>query len=289
MSAPTLWGLLVSHWTLNPAPSAGVAACAAAYAWGVSRVRRWPMQRTAAFLAGLGSLLLALDSGIDAYDNRLLSVHMVQHMLLLLLAPLLLLVGRPAVLALSAAPRRGRRAIAGALATIRPATRPWCCLTVFYVVVVSTHLPAFYDATLPHPALHDLEHAGYLLAGLLVWWPMVDADPVPRFRLAGLLRLGYLFLAMLPMAGIGAYLNRHTAVVYAPYAAASHGLGVSALSDQAQAGAIMWVVGNSIMVLIGLWAVMAALQAEERRQRIRDARPAHTATPHAGGPGGARP
>jgi cytochrome c oxidase assembly factor CtaG len=85
---------------------------------------------------------------------------------------------------------------------------------------------------------------------------------------------------MLPMAAIGAYLNRQPNVVYAPYRAAAHSLGISAITDQNTAGAIMWVIGNTLMVLVGLGAVMAALVADERRQRARDAH-----LPAAAGPG----
>src|SRR6185437_13457810 len=156
------------------------------YLCGVARIRTaWPTRRTAAFVAGLACILIALDSGIDAYDERLLSVHMVQHMLLLLVAPLLLLSGRPVILALRALPARRRRALAAILYRMAVLTRPLVCLAVFSAVVVATHLPAFYEATLRHPALHDAEHALYLLAGVLLWWPLLDADPVPAHRLSG--------------------------------------------------------------------------------------------------------
>jgi cytochrome c oxidase assembly factor CtaG len=150
-------------------------------------------------------------------------------------------------------------------------------------VLVATHLPSFYDATLRDPVLHQAEHGLYLLSGLLLWWPLLDADPVPAHRLGGLARLGYMLAAMVPMALVGAYLNRHATLVYGAYGPAARALGVSALADQAQAGAIMWVAGNTIMIAVGLWTVIAALVAEERRQRTREARAAALAAPHGGG------
>lgn len=273
MSAPAMWGLLVSHWRLNPAPTAAAILAATAYLWGAARARgRWAPARSASFLTGVGAVVLAVDSGIDAYGERLLSVHMVQHMLLLLLAPPLLLLGRPAVLALRAAPRAWRGRLMAAMGRVRPLTHPAVCLIIFYAVLFGTHTPGFYDLTLRRALAHDGEHVLYLLAGMLLWWPMLDADPLARLRLSALLRLAYLLLAMLPMGVIGAYLDRHTSVVYAPYEAAAHRLGISALADQAQGGAIMWVIGNSVMICVGLWAVMAALHAEERRQQARDAK-----------------
>jgi len=253
----------------------------AAVLYGRGAVRlggRWRWRRTASFMAGLACLLLALQSGIDAYDDRLLSVHMVQHMLILLLAPLLLLGGRPVVLVLAALPPSRRGGVARALARTRRFTEPVPALVCFAAIVVLTHLPAFYDATLRHSAVHYAEHALYVLAGLMMWTPLVDGDPAPRRRLSGLARLVYLFVAMLPMALVGAYLNRHVGLVYPAYGAPAHALGISAIDDQAQAGAIMWVLGNSIMVAVGLWVSVAAMVAEERRLVARENRPRPLAT-----------
>jgi putative copper resistance protein D len=223
-------------------------------------------------------VILALQSGIDAYDDRMLSVHMVQHMLLLLIAPPLLLGGRPLILALRAMSPGPRRSFANAVDTARAYTGPFPSLAFFGVVVVLTHLPSFYDATLRDPTLHDCEHALYLVAGLLMWSPLLDADPAPRHRLNGLGKLAYLIAAMLPMALVGAYLNRHATLVYTGYGPPARALGISALHDQAEAGAIMWVVGNSIMVIVGLWSAVATMVTEERRQIARESRGASLAT-----------
>jgi putative copper resistance protein D len=279
MSAPSIPHLVVSHWQLDPVPLIEASVLAGAYAWGAIRIgRRWPLHRTFSFLAGVGCVLVALCSGLDAYDDRLLSVHMVQHMLLLLGAPLLLIAGRPLLLVMRALTPGARPAMARAIVRLRPLTGPLQALVFYCVVVAGTHLAWFYDQALSHPALHDVEHLLYLSSGSLLLWPLLDGEPAPSRRLGGLAKLGYLLVAMLPMAIVGAYLNRATAVVYRPYAAAAHALGISAVNDQAQAGAIMWVVGNTVMIGIGLWAVMAALSADERRQQARDARLATVAT-----------
>jgi len=271
--------LLISDWQLDPSVLVPVAAAAALYLLATARLRgRWPWRRTASFLAGLAALLVALQSGIDAYDDRLLSVHMVQHMIVLLLVPLLLLGGRPVVLGLAALPPARRRGPARALARTRGLAAPAWALTVFSGVVVLTHLPAFYDAAVRHTWVHYTEHALYVLAGLLMWSPLVDGDPAPRHRLSGLGRLAYLIVAMLPMALVGAYLNRQATLVYPAYAAPAHALEISAVDDQAQAGAIMWVVGDVIMVAVGLWAAVAAMVAEERRLVAREGRSGSLAT-----------
>lgn len=272
MRAPALSSLLVSHWELTATVSIPALACAVAYAGAARRATAWPLRRTASFLAGLACVMVALQSGLDAYDDRMLSVHMVQHMLLLLVAPPLLLGGRPLVLALRVLPPRRRSAFGRVLSRTRPYTGPLPALALFGAVVILTHLPSFYDATLRHPALHDLEHALYLLAALLMWSPLLDADPAPRHRLSGLGRLGYLLVAMVPMTLVGAYMNRYATMLYPAYSGPARALGISALNDQAQAGAIMWVLGDVVMVAVGLWSAVAAMVAEERRQTARDAR-----------------
>ena len=108
---------------------------------------------------------------------------------------------------------------------------------MFTAVVVSRHIcPSFYDATLREPGLHELEHLLYLVAGLLLWSPLLDGDPAPAHRLGGLGQLVYLIAAMVPMALLGAYLNRHASLVYPAYGMPARALGISALDDQAKAG-----------------------------------------------------
>jgi putative membrane protein len=285
MSAPSLPSLVLTHWQLNWTLEVEAAAAATLYVWASRRVRGgWPLRRTIAFLAGTGCVLVALQSGIDAYDSRLLSVHMVQHMLLLLIVPVLWLGGHPMLLALRTLAPGNRRILTRALTRVRPYLGPLPSLAFFSVVILLTHVPSFYDATLRHAALHDFEHSLYLFTGVLLWWHVLDGDPVPSHRLGGLAKLGYMIVAMLPMAIVGAYLNRHATLVYPPYGPPARTLGISALGDQAQAGAIMWVVGDTIMVAVGLWASLASMVAVERRQQRREARADALAAPGGGAP-----
>jgi len=270
VSAPSLPALLWRGW--QPSVSVGVVAALAALAYvtATRRVTEWPRWRTASFLSGVACVVVALQSGIDAFDDRMLSDHMIQHLLLLELAPLLLLGGRPAILVLRCSPRAHRPSLARRFRRLSRLTRPLPCLGIFYAVVLGTHLPGFYDATLRDNALHELEHGLYLAAGLCLWWPLLDGDPIVSQRIGGLGRLVYVIAAMAPMTFIGAYLYRDLAVLYQPYAGAARTLGISAVSDQQKAGAIMWVLGSSLMVAAGLWQVMAALVAEEHRLQITE-------------------
>jgi putative membrane protein len=284
VSAASLPSLLVSHWALSPSVAVPAASIAALYLACVRRASRWPARRTLSFLAGIGGVLVALQSGLDGYDDELLSVHMAQHMLLLLVAPLLLLGGRPLLLTLRSLPPTHRGAAARMLGRARPFIAPAPALAAFAAVVILTHLPSFYDTTLRHPLLHDLEHALYLGAGLVMWSPLLDGDPVPRHRLNGIAKLVYVIVAMMPMALVGAYLNRHATLFYPSYGPPARALGVSAVNDQGQAGAMMWVAGAVIMTAVGLWAAMAAMVAEERRLRAREARGVGLVTPDRGSP-----
>jgi putative membrane protein len=273
MSAPDLWILAVQDWHPALAPDLGAAGASIVYGHGVRRMRgAWPSWRTVSFLAGVSVGLIALQSGYDSEDGVLLSAHMVQHLLLLELAPLLVLAGRPVMLCLRAAPRHRRAPIARGLTRLRGITHPFTCLLAFSLIVSAAHLPAFYDATLRDPLLHEGEHAAFFVAGLLMWWPVLDGEPVARRRLGGVARLSYVMIAMLPMTLIGADLNRATTVVYRAYIAPDHALGLSAVGDQQHAGAIMWVLGSAAMIVVGIWQTMAALLAEERRHQQAERR-----------------
>lgn len=268
--APDLLTLAWQHWQPAWNVDALAVVVVGAYVAAAIRVPRWPLWRTLSFVAGVGVVLVALQSGIDAYDDRMLSDHMIQHLLLLEVAPLMLLAGRPVILALRGGPRVSRAAIARRVRRLAPVAHPLACLAFFYVVVLGTHLAAFYDATLSDTTLHEFEHALYLTAGLFMWWPMVDGDPDVRRRLSGFVRLGYMIAAMIPMTLIGAFLYRHGSVVYTAYEAPAHALGISALSDQALGGTIMWLFGGTFMVGAGLWQAMAAMIDEERRMQVRE-------------------
>jgi cytochrome c oxidase assembly factor CtaG len=270
MSAPSSLQLLIGHWQLSPALT-GEAALAATVYLGAARrvVGGWPVWRTVAFLAGIACLLVALESGLDAYDDRLLSAHMVQHLLLLELAPALLLCGRPVGLALRTLAPPRRRWLGRGLVRLRAFTKPWVCVAAFSTVVLVAHAPVIFDAAVQHPLLHVGEHVCFLAAGLLLWWPLLGEERGHR-RLGGLAQFVYVIVAMLPMTVIGAYLDRDPTVFYPAYRTATVGLRASPVIDQQQAGAIMWVAGTTMMIVVGLWSSLYAMVAAERRQQRRE-------------------
>jgi putative membrane protein len=278
VAAPQLPGVLLA-WSLDPLPLAGVALAAAAYLLTERHVRqrhprnpphRW---RRWAFLSGLAAIVLALASPIEAYEGQLFSVHMIQHMLLELVAAPLLLLGAPATLALRAASPSVRRGLLTVLHSwpVAVLTFPLVTWLVFAGVNWGWHFSALYDQALENPPLHYLQHATFLIAALLFWWPVVGADPA-RWRLPRPARLFYLFLAMPQNSFLGVALMSAPAVLYPHYLSNLRDWGPTAIADQNLGGIVMWVLGD-VVFLIAMAAVVAGwVRHEDRRTARLDAR-----------------
>jgi len=256
----TVWELL-GEWTVAP-PLATLTAAGAAYALGVRRARRWPARRSLAFGAGLAVLALALLSGVDIWADRLQSVHMVQHTLLLLVAPLLLCAGAPVSLALRT--MRSPRRTAAALR--RLPLHPAVGLAVLTATMLTIHLTALYEAD---GVLHDAEHVWLVTAGLLFWAPLVGADPAPHRAGAGG-RIAITLAAMAPMGALSAVLLT-APPRSAQYAAGAAAAGVDPVADQRAAAVVMWVGGGLIVTTAALALAGIALWQEEARMRRREA------------------
>jgi putative membrane protein len=281
MSGMPSIGELAGGWQLDPGLLASAAAALGAYAWGVARVERvargrgraWPPGRAACFALGVAALLVALCSGLDGWADRLLSVHMVQHLVLTLVAAPLLVAGAPVALALRTLPRNQARGLARALRS-RPAralAHPLCAFALLPALMLASHLTGIYELTLRHPLAHAAEHLAFLGAALLFWLPVLGAEPLPH-RPGPLGRLLYLLLAMPAMAAPGVVLTSDESVRYSAYLAPARALRIDALADQHAAGAIMWVAGSALAGLLTVLAVWLALEEEERRTVAREAR-----------------
>ncbi|MGZ4202138.1 MAG: cytochrome c oxidase assembly protein [Thermoleophilaceae bacterium] len=264
---------VLGDWTLEPVPVLLAVLALGVYGWAALRaVRRWPPVRAASFAAGVAAVLLALCSGLDGYGDRLLSIHMVQHLVLTLVAPPLLIVGRPLELTLRALHGERRRALARMLSgrTARWLGTPAVAWSAFAAVMLGSHLPPVYQAAVRHDPLHELEHALYLASALLFWWPLLDADPHSRRQLGMVGRLLYVMLAMPVMGVIGVALQQSRSLVYPVYAQPGRALHVSALGDQVRAGALMWVGATAFMAAAALLVAWLALAGEEERARRRE-------------------
>ena len=225
------------------------------------------------FCAGLAAIGVALLSPIEAYEGSLFSVHMVQHMLLELVAAPLLLAGAPITLALRVSTPSVRRRLLSILQSrlMHAVSFPVVAWLLFAAVNWGWHFSVLYDQALENQALHYFQHATFLGAALLFWWPVVGADPSP-WRLPHPVRILYLFLAMPQNSFLGVALMSASTVLYPHYASNARDWGPSPLDDQALGGVIMWVVGD-VFFLAGHAAGRGALDAA-RGPAHRTPRPA---------------
>jgi len=262
---------LLTHWTLAPI-LALLAALGGLAVWAGERHPRWPGRRTAAALGGLAATAVALGSGIDQRAEALLSVHMVQHMLLGLVAAPLLVAAAPVRLALGTLPRAARQGLARGLhaRVVRLLSRPLVGLVIFAATLWLVHVPAVYGAALSHPLLHDAEHAALLWSAIALWAPVIAADPLPHHP-GVVLRVSVVIGATVAMNALGAVLVSADRLAYPAYRAPARALGRDPLADQALAGGIMWVGGMAIVLPLLLVLAWQALIGEERRQRAREA------------------
>jgi putative membrane protein len=228
---------------------------------------RW---RTAAFVAGLATIVIALDSRIDELAEELLWVHMVQHILLLVVAPPLLALARPWNRIWHGLPLGFRRHTASfvvqspRLAPLRRIASvlqdPLPSWLAFNVTFVLWHVPAAYDATLHSQLVHALEHAMFFGTALLFWTRVIDSPPW-RSPLAEVPRAVYVGAAMLVSWVLAITFALSTSPVYAPYAAeAGRPGGLTALADQQLAAGMMWVPGSIPLTIAILFVVFRWLQ-----------------------------
>jgi putative membrane protein len=276
--APSFPDVLL-RWTFDPLPLLAILGTGAVYLWATRQVNRahpanrQPPYRSWLFLAGLAALGIALLSPIEAYEGSLFSVHMVQHMLLELVAAPLLLAGAPITLTL----RVARPSLRGWLLkvlhsrAIRVLSFPVVAWVLFAAVNWGWHFSVLYDQALENQALHYFQHATFLAAALLFWWPVVGADPSP-WRLPHPVRLLYLFLAMPQNSFLGVALMSAPAVLYPHYVTNLRDWGLSPLDDQALGGVTMWVVGDLCFLAAMMVIVVQWMRHEDRRTDRLDRR-----------------
>jgi len=224
--------------------------------------QRFGPRRLAAFLGGLGAIVLAVGSPLDALAGRLLQAHMTQHMLLMMVAPPLLWLGAPVAPMLLGVPRPIRRAVAAGLAapSMRRITsliaHPAVGWTSFTVAFWVWHTPRLYELALRSDAWHHVEHACLFTTAVMFWRPVILAwparSPWPRWTM-----IPYLLLADLQNTVLAAILTLSDRVIYPAYAAR---LGtITALEDQSVAGVIMWVPGSLVFLVAAVWVAVEIL------------------------------
>ena len=249
----------INVWRFDPSLVLGLVALVAAYAYGARYLRRqgwWGKEiggrHVVFFAAGVSILALALMSPIDHIGEKyLLSVHMVQHILLAMIAPPLILLGIP---------RWMMQWVLDFLRlepVVKFVTHPVLGFIAFNAALIAWHVPALYEAALRDPIIHIVEHLCFMGAGFLAWYPVIDpARQHARFH--PLAQIVYLFLFVIPSGVLGAVFAFAQTPIYSTYAQAPRLWGLDAMADQATAGGIMWVPGwaiyfTALSIVFALW------------------------------------
>ena len=251
---------LLRAWSLPPVVTITVVLSALVYLRGWRIVRRadpslLPSWRAAAFLSGLGSVWIALASPIDALNEFLLTAHMLQHMLLMMVAPPLILLGAPLIPVVRGLPGVATRRGVGAVLNWPIAERmghaaanPVVGALAMSLAMFAWHTASLYELALRSELWHEVEHASFFLTSLTFWWPVVLPWPSrgqwPRWAI-----VPYLLVADLQNTTLAAILAFSDRVLYRPYLEAPRLFGLSALEDQVAAGAFMWVAGSLAFIL----------------------------------------
>jgi cytochrome c oxidase assembly factor CtaG len=278
---------VLTRWELDPAVVVAVAGAAVAYAAGCRASARpergarrspghpVPAARRSAFGAGLAVTVVALCSPVATYADALLSVHMVQHLLLALVAAPLLVAGRPVAVVTASLPadRRRRLLRLRRSALVGLVGHPLPAWLAFAAVGWVAHFSSLYELALEHAWAHALEHALFLGSALLFWRAVLGA--AARWRLSHPLRLLFLAVAMPQATFLALAIYSSSRPLYRHYVDAGRSWGPTPLADQRLAGGIMWVAGDfvllgAVLVVAGAWAAHEQ-RVTTRREALEDA------------------
>jgi cytochrome c oxidase assembly factor CtaG len=254
MLPPFGWSAVFTQWQFAPVVTAAVAISAVLYGWGVIRVARrhparpWPAWRTVLFLGGLAAIVVATQSGVGAYDDVLFWDHMVQHLMLIMVAPPLLIFGQPMTLLMHASRNPlhtwAKRVFRSKAASFL--TWPVLGAVAYTGAVVAAHLTSVASLVETNQTLHNTEHVTFLIVGYLFFLPILGKEPI-RWRLSYPMRFVILVLIM-PV-------DTFTGLVLGYGGAGSPGLATGPrpawapgpVSDLHAGGAVMWIGGDAIM------------------------------------------
>jgi len=245
------------------------------YLYGVQRLRlrgdHWPVARTVAFLVGgLGAIAFATVSGIEAYDTTLLSVHMVQHMVLAMVAPIFLALGAPVTLALRTLPSRWRHRLVAALHSrvAKVLAFPLLSYGIFVASPFALYFTSLYRLSLEHEWLHELVHTHFILSGCLFFWPMLGLDPLPgRWPYPG---RALLMLLSTPFhAVLGLTIMQSRTLLGGGWYESLHLSWADPAADQVLAGGILWAGGELVSVtMLGVLVVQWMRHADREARQV---------------------
>ncbi len=238
-----------------------------------TRPEQIPLWRVSCFLGGLLIVFVAIASPLDVYSGVLLLAHMIQHLLLMAIAPPLLVLGAPVVPMLRGLPRFFVREGLGPFFTLRPvhavqrlfASRLFAWLLMNFTFI-AWHIPASYDLALRSPNWHEFEHICFLSTSVLFWWHIVAPWPT-TYKASRWLLLPFLLSADIINTGLSAFLSFSGRVVYPAYAAVPRFFNISVLNDQVAAGSLMWVIGSISFLGAAMLITINLLSHKGERRR----------------------
>ena len=262
------FGRLFTEWSLHPWSASILAALAIGYLVGVWAARRHgePVRAryVVSWLAGVGVLVVATQGSPAVYDDALFWMHMVAHLMLIMVAPVLLVAARPLDLIIAATPpaQQGHARAVMSGRVVSALTHPSVGLALYAALIVGTHLTGFMNTMMMHPWLHGAEVAMYVVAGVLFMLPLLGSQPI-RWQLAAPLQMAILVIAMPVDTFTGVVLGQAARYPWPMMAAVHPAWAPSTLTDLHLGGAVMWIGGDAIMavllVLAGLrWARRAS-------------------------------
>jgi len=227
---------------------------------------RFTLRRVGFNLSGIAAIAVALVSPLEALDDRLMITHMLQHLLLLLIAPPLLLLSAPQIPLIRALPPSLAKRTVGVIAKSRTCrrcfsfvTHPASAFLLFSFAMLGWHLPGPFESALHSDYWHVAEHACFIIAGTLFWYPIVQPWPAVE-RWSRLAFVPYLLIADAENSMLAAFMVFSGRVLYPSYATVPRINHIPAITDQIVAGAIMWVPGSIVFLVPAIVIVLRALQ-----------------------------
>jgi putative copper resistance protein D len=254
----------------------GLVLAAGLYLYGVYRLRlrgdRWPVVRTVCFLfPGLGGIAAVTVTGLGAYDTALLSVHMIQHMVLSMIAPIFLALGAPVTLALRTLPLRPRKRLLAIVHSrvARVYSFPLVAFAIFVVNPFALYFSGLYEITLRHEWAHELVHAHFIMTGCVFFWPLLGLDPLPG-------RWPYPARALLMLLSVpfhtvlGLTIMQSTTLLGGDWYPSLHLSWSDPWNDQVVAGGVLWAGGEFVSVTMLAVLVVQWIKQSEREARRLD-------------------
>ncbi len=273
----------LTAWNPNPLPTLFLIVAAYVYLNGLSRWERpshpVSLAQKICFFSGLFAIFLALQSPLDALAEHMFSFHQVQHFLLRMVGPLLILLGAPLTPTLRGLPPWALQGV------VRPVvgnplarraydflTNPVLATVIFLSILYLWQVPDLHNLALRNAPVHIFMHLTMLSSGLLFWWLVIDPKP-HRSRMHYGLRVLYLGLIVIPNTLLGAAITFSGDVVYSGYALVEQPFDISLMTDQQLGGAMLWVPGDMMSIIAAGIVMVMWYNNEEAKERMNAVQP----------------